>query len=65
MPKKFLVTFYLTKGQVQQIIYKRSQPNFQNKQRKDISNKNISYLNIDGTIIFTKHIQNFDIVEIH
>ncbi|MED3395510.1 hypothetical protein [Bacillus wiedmannii] len=65
MPKGFLITFYLTNGQIQQIIYERSQSDFQNKLRKDISNKNINYLSIDGTIIFTKHIKDFDIVEVN
>ncbi|MEC3525527.1 hypothetical protein [Bacillus paranthracis] len=65
MQKNFLVTFYLTKGQIQQIIYAHSQSDFQNKLRKDISNKNTSYLNINGTIIFTKHLKDFCIVEIN
>ncbi|MED2035647.1 hypothetical protein P4V58_00070 [Bacillus wiedmannii] len=64
MQKDFLITFHLTKGQIQQIIRLRSQDIFLNKLKKDISNKNISYLNIGGTIVFTKHIESFDIVEI-
>ncbi|HDR7414555.1 hypothetical protein QRE62_10475 [Bacillus mycoides] len=63
MPKNFLVTFYLTKGQVQQTIHEQSLIVLQNRLRKDISDKNISYLDIDGTLIFTRHIKDFNIEE--
>lgn len=65
MPKKFLVTFHLTRGQIQQVIYECSQPFVQNKISKDISNNNINYLKIEDTIIFKKHIKSFDILEIN
>ncbi|EOP12913.1 hypothetical protein II1_03295 [Bacillus cereus MC118] len=65
MPKEFLVTFHLTKGQMQQIIYEQSPSVLQNRLRKDILNKNIGYLDIDEIIIFTEHIKSFNLVEIN
>ena len=61
--QKFLVTFHLTKGQVQQTIREQSLIALQNRLRKDISDKNISYLDISGTVIFTRHIKDFNIEE--
>lgn len=64
MPKNFLVTFHLTKGQMKQIICEQSLSVLQNRLKNDISNQNIVFLNIDGTIIFTRHIKAFNIIEI-
>ncbi|MDF9554136.1 hypothetical protein P5757_15715 [Bacillus tropicus] len=58
------MTVYLTtKGQVQQTIREQSLIALQNRLRKDISDKNISYLDIGGTVIFTRHIKDFNIEE--
>jgi len=65
MPKEILVTFHLTKGQMQQIIYEQSQSVLQNRLRKDISNENFGYLDINGIIIFIEHIKSFNVVEIN
>ncbi|BCC19789.1 TPA: hypothetical protein QCY18_001311 [Bacillus cereus] len=64
MKKDYLVTFHLTKGQMQQIICEQSLSILQNRLENDISNQNIVFLNIDGTIIFTRHIKDFNIIEI-
>ncbi|PEC20407.1 hypothetical protein [Bacillus cereus] len=65
MQKDFLVTFHLTKGQIQQIIREQNLSILQNRLTNDISNKNITFLDIGGTIIFTRHIRNFTIVKIN
>ncbi|MDF9652072.1 hypothetical protein P5765_08985 [Bacillus cereus] len=64
MQKDFLVTFHLTKGQTQQIIREQNLSILQNRLTNDISNKNVTFLNIGETIIFTRHIKNFTIIKI-
>lgn len=64
MSKDFLVTFHLTKGQTQQVICEQNLTILRNRLEADISNKNILFLNIDDTIVFTRHIKGFNIVEI-
>ena len=49
---------------MQQIICEQSLSILQNRLENDISNQNIVFLNIDGTIIFTRHIKDFNIIEI-
>ncbi|MED1902534.1 hypothetical protein P4V05_20655 [Bacillus thuringiensis] len=63
MQKNFLVTFHLTSGQIQQMIREQSLAILQNRLENAISNKGVTFLNIDGTIIFTRHIKNFTIVK--
>ncbi|ASI79566.1 TPA: hypothetical protein QCY18_003618 [Bacillus cereus] len=65
MPKEFLVTFHLTKGQIQQTICEQSLSVLQSNLNKDILNKNINYLDINGTILFTRHIKGFTVIEIN
>ncbi|WP_028402186.1 hypothetical protein [Ectobacillus panaciterrae] len=59
----FLVTFHLPKGQLEQTICEENLSVLQNKLTRDITDRNIDYIEIDGTIIFTRHIKSFDIRE--
>ena len=61
--QKFFSHVPFNKGQVQQTIREQSLIALQNRLRKDISDKNISYLDISGTVIFTRHIKDFNIEE--
>ncbi|BCC60841.1 hypothetical protein LKM01_26905 [Bacillus pacificus] len=45
------------------MIREQSLAILQNRLENDISNKDITFLDIDGTIIFTTHIKSFNIVE--
>ncbi|HDR4694085.1 hypothetical protein ABR775_03310 [Bacillus cereus] len=65
MQNDFLVTFHLTTGQTQQFIRQQNLSILQNRLTNDISNKNITFPDIGGTIIFTRHIKNFTIVKIN
>ncbi len=59
--QEFLVTFHLSRGKMQQVIYEESWSILRNRLRHDIADANIHYIKIDGTIIFTHHIKSFDI----
>ncbi|CAG9612405.1 hypothetical protein BACCIP111899_01581 [Bacillus rhizoplanae] len=63
--KHFLVTFHLPQRQLEQIICEESLPVLRNKLTRDIADRNIDYIKIDGTIIFTRHIKSFHIQKIY
>ncbi|TCJ85800.1 UNVERIFIED_ORG: hypothetical protein EDC93_101460 [Bacillus cereus] len=65
MSKEFLVTFHLTKGQIKQITREQSLSVLQKKLKNTISSKNITFLTINESIIFTRHIIDFSVIEIH